>query len=127
MSSKIIAIALILIGLTACNNRNKPNRPNLTLSSYNYELGILKNDSIYKGSSIIINSGSGELVINTVSAGCGCTSAKVNKNRLAPGDTTLLKFTYNTYGKRGNQTEIIVITANTDSLVHLLKVFASVE
>lgn len=102
-------------------------KPNLKLSSYVYDLNITNQDSTYKGSAIITNSGKGKLEINRINTGCGCTNAEISKNILAPKDTTLLKFTYDPKGKMGYQEEYIIIEANTDSLVHLLKVTAFID
>lgn len=55
------------------------------------------------------------------------TKASATKQSLFPGDTSLLRFTYDTRGKHGPQEIFVLITANTDSLVRILQLKAKVR
>ncbi|WP_459683958.1 DUF1573 domain-containing protein [Viscerimonas tarda] len=89
---------------------------------YNY--GEIKKDSLYKGFVIIKNIGRSVLIIKDVSPDCGCTKILLSKNEIEPKDTCMLSFSYNTFYKHGNQENYILITANTDSIVHVLQISA---
>lgn len=121
---KIIILVFVAI-LSSCHSSSK--KPELELSTYIYDFGGLKNDSLYKGSVILRNTGRLPLQIENIDAGCSCTNILLNKDEIQPGDTSLLNFTYNTFGKSGKQENYILITANTDSLIHVLQINAHVK
>jgi len=60
-----------------------------------------------------INEGKSDLLISYASASCGCTVPEWPKEPIAPGETGVIKATFNTDGKPGHQNKKIVITANT--------------
>lgn len=121
---KIITYIFTLIFLL-WNCQNK--KPKLQLTDYIYEFKGIEPNKNYVGSSIIKNTGNNTLKILEIGTGCGCTQASISKNTIFPGDTCQLNFTYNTQNKQGFQEEFICIYANTDSLVHLLKIKAFIN
>lgn len=123
MKKKIILVLVAI--LSSCHSSNK--KPELELSTYIYDFGDIENDSLYKGSLILKNAGRLLLHVEDISADCSCTNILLNKNEIQPGDTSLLNFTYNTFGKSGKQENYIIITANTDSLIHALQINAHVK
>lgn len=102
-------------------------RPQLSLSTYNYDFGVVDSAMQYSGSVTLLNCGNANLQIEKVITGCGCTSAQCSVNTLAPGETGVLRFTYDTKDKTGEQNQFITIIANTDSLVHIFRLSAIVE
>lgn len=113
----------ILFVLVACDRHKQSN---LELSTYTYDFGEIQKDSIYKGAVIIKNTGMDTLKIERILADCGCTTTFGSKMVVLPGDTSLLKFSFNSHNKIGYQENYITILANTDSLVHLLQVISVV-
>lgn len=105
----------------------QPIQPNLVLSTYNYDFGITEPNQQYEGAVVLRNCGTAELKIEAVNSGCGCTSVSYSKDIIAPNDTCILNFIYDTTNKIGDQTQYITIIANTDSLVHLFKFSTCVE
>lgn len=87
-----------------------------------YNRDLLQINKIYFGSALIKNIGNDTLKIFQVETDCGCTKAFVSKKQLLPNDTCLISFAFSTQHKQGIQEEFIYIYANTDSLVHLLKI-----
>jgi hypothetical protein len=59
------------------------------------------------------NTGKSDLLISYASASCGCTVPEWPKEPIAPGESGVIKATFNTEGKQGKQNKKIVITANT--------------
>jgi len=59
------------------------------------------------------NTGKSDLLISYASASCGCTVPEWPKDPIAPGESGVIKATFNTEGKQGKQNKKIVITANT--------------
>ncbi|MDE6450692.1 MAG: DUF1573 domain-containing protein [Odoribacter sp.] len=97
-------------------------KPVLHLSTYCYDFDRLQINKIYFGSALIKNIGNDTLKIFQVETDCGCTKAFVSKKQLLPNDTCLISFAFSTQHKQGIQEEFIYIYANTDSLVHPLKI-----
>lgn len=118
---KIVIVFFLL--LTACQQK----KPVLQLSAYCYDFKELQKNNHYNGCVIIKNTGNDTLKIFQTDTGCGCTKASVTKNLLQPHDSCILNFTYNTENKQGAQEEYVGIYANTDSLVHLLKIKAFIH
>lgn len=120
---KLFILLIIICYTTGCQTR----RPNLALSTYKYDFGITEPNQQYEGAVVLLNCGTAELKIEAVNSGCGCTSVYYSKDIIAPNDTCVLNFIYDTTNKIGDQTQYITIIANTDSLVHLFKFSTCVE
>jgi hypothetical protein len=60
------------------------------------------------------NVGDKPLVISNVSASCGCTAAETPKEPFGPGQTGVIKASFNSSGKPGTQSKQVHVTANTD-------------
>src|SRR6185295_5760287 len=77
--------------MTADKAMDTTNIPKLYFPESNYDFG-----SIAEGDSVIhefhfYNRGNASLLITNVSSSCGCTIPKVYKDRLNPGDSSILK------------------------------------
>ena len=60
------------------------------------------------------NVGEKPLIISNVSASCGCTVPETPKEPYAPGQTGVIKASFNSSGKPGTQTKQVNVFANTD-------------
>ncbi len=60
------------------------------------------------------NTGKKPMIIYNVDTPCGCTVPEWSKEPLAPGESEVLKITFDTRTKKGNQTKLVKILANTD-------------
>ena len=60
------------------------------------------------------NVGDKPLVISSVSPSCGCTAVDTPKEPFAPGQTGVIKASFNSSGKPGTQTKTVNVFANTD-------------
>lgn len=121
---KIINLVAVLCFAFGCRQAK---RPQLLLSTYNYDFGVIDSAVQYAGSVTLLNCGNADLLIEKINTGCGCTSVECSENTIAPGETGVLRFTFDTKNKTGEQNQFISIIANTDSLVHILKLTAFVE
>ena len=61
---------------------------------------------------IVTNNGSGPLVISEVKGQCGCTNVRVDKSRLAPGESARLLGIFDTLGRTGRQRKSITVRSN---------------
>ena len=60
------------------------------------------------------NTGSKPLVISNVTASCGCTVPETPKKPYAPGETGVIKASFNSTGKPGSQSKQVTVYANTN-------------
>lgn len=60
------------------------------------------------------NTGSKPLVISNVTASCGCTVPETPKKPYAPGETGVIKASFNSAGKPNMQSKQVNVFANTD-------------
>ena len=60
------------------------------------------------------NTGNKPLVISNVSASCGCTIPETPKKPYAPGETGVIKASFNSTGKAGLQSKQVNVHANTN-------------
>jgi len=60
------------------------------------------------------NVGDKPLVISNVTASCGCTVPETPKEPFAPGQTGVIKASFNSTGKQGTQSKQVNVFANLD-------------
>lgn len=58
------------------------------------------------------NTGKADLVLQKVKASCGCTTPEWTKEPVKPGETGIVKATYNASGRPGSFTKTITVTSN---------------
>jgi hypothetical protein len=60
------------------------------------------------------NVGDKPLVISNVSASCGCTVPETPKKPYAPGESGVIKASFNSSGKTGTQSKQVYVTSNVE-------------
>ena len=67
-----------------------------------YDFGVLRErDGNVADTARVVNVGSDTTYVRDVRPSCGCTGAEYVQDSLAPGDTTVVSFTYNPIGRPG--------------------------
>ena len=67
------------------------NQPKAITEKTEYDFGqIRKSDGVVKTDFVISNNSSGELLIGDITTSCSCTSAKIDKKKIAAGDKAIL-------------------------------------
>lgn len=129
----LIAVTMLM----ACNNNqaagnstasntttaNAGNGPVMKFEKETHDFGkITEGDKIsydYK----FTNTGKAPLIISDARASCGCTIPEWPKTPIKPGESSVIKVTFDSHSKVGLQDKQIVVTANTtpaQNLVHLV-------
>ena len=135
-----LALALILLisGLAGYGYlkaipkpENQENLPKIEVSPETYDFGEINYGDIMNYNFQVKNTGSSLLEIKRVATSCSCTTAKIEKENLAPGETTQLSVKYDSgamgsaHGK-GEQERIIYmrstapITPQVEMTIHAL-------
>jgi hypothetical protein len=92
-----------------------PNGPRISSPKPTYDFGEAPQNDKVEIEYTLENVGKAELEIIRVNPTCGCTVAAPEKNRLAPGEKTVVKTTFNTQTFDGVVTKAIVVESNDTS------------
>lgn len=72
------------------------------------------------------NTGKSDLVIADVSTSCGCAVPSFPKTPVRPGEKDVVKISFSSAGRRGFQTKNIVVVANTQPNITVVRIKAQV-
>lgn len=97
---------------------NQPDTANLTtiqwLDGADKDFGKINEGENLNVSFRFKNTGSKPLVISNVTASCGCTVPETPKKPYAPGETGVIKASFNSAGKPNLQSKQVNVFANTN-------------
>jgi hypothetical protein len=98
---------------------NYTNSPSLKIYDSPKDLGQLKLGKSYPVKFKIVNNGTAQLHIDTVSVSCDCTEPSFLKKMIAPGDSADLTVTFTPYDK-GPFSKVMVVKSNADSIFSVI-------
>ncbi len=120
----LILLVLPLLGLFACgSNQDKSatsslddKLPKIEFSEdiKNFDFGTLTAGQQVEHSFKFKNSGDFPLIINNVSASCGCTIPEWPRDPIGPDEEGTILVRFNSKGKEGPQFKTVTIFANTN-------------
>jgi hypothetical protein len=97
--------------------------PVIKFEKDSYNFGKIKQGDKVSYNFKFTNTGKTPLIISNAVASCGCTTPEWPKEPVKPGDSGVIKVTFNSAGKQGLQDKLITITSNTvpsTTLAHLI-------
>jgi hypothetical protein len=125
---KILFILVATACFVACKQRDKASageaKPDVLADTANYttiqwldsttlELGTVKEGPEVEVAYRFKNTGDKNLVIQNVSASCGCTIPETPKEPFAPGQEGTIRAKFTSKGHYGRNDKTITVTANT--------------
>lgn len=128
MKSPIIIFTLFLLGAATIMMVNKPEAPkprkkfntdsSLPLTAMVFSDPQQKISNIPEGEKVNIdfhfkNTGKELLIITGVSVSCGCTVAEKPLEPILPGEDGVIKATFDSKGRVGNNHKVMMVYANT--------------
>jgi hypothetical protein len=93
----------------------------------NVDFGSLKEGAQVEHTFKFKNVGDFPLIINNVSASCGCTIPEWPRQPIGPGDEGAILVRFNSKGKQGQQFKTVTIFANTNPATTDIQFKADVE
>lgn len=91
-------------------------KPGIEFSSSTYDFGTVKEAAGKVTHEFVFsNTGTTPLVIQQVTASCGCTTPGWTKQPIAPGANGKITVTYNAAGRPGHFTKTITVVSNADN------------
>lgn len=79
-----------------------------------YDFGTLTEGDTVEHVFAFVNTGEFPLIINNITASCGCTTPDWPHEPVAPGAKSSVRVRFNSRGKSGEQNKTITIFANTE-------------
>ena len=120
----VAAVAGLSFGQIGCDNRRQgeaaqatasAKQPKITFAEKGiYDFGTLTEGDTVEHVFAFTNTGEFPLVINNITASCGCTTPDWPHEPVAPGAKSSVRVRFNSRGKSGEQNKTITIFANTD-------------
>jgi len=129
--SRIGLLAAVLVGLlgqSSCTNRRDANGQPVgeqnavagkSAKIEFLEKGVHDFGQITEGDTVeylykFVNKGELPLMINNITASCGCTTPDWPREPVAPGQESAVRVRFNSRGKQGEQRKSVSIYANTE-------------
>ncbi len=107
----------------AGDNELKSKIPVITLlSDSTYQFGNIAEGDIVEHDFKFKNDGQFPLIINNVTASCGCTIPEWPREPISPGAESSIKVRFNSKGKPGPQVKTITVFANTEPAYSELRI-----
>ncbi|WP_138506566.1 DUF1573 domain-containing protein [Spirosoma lacussanchae] len=120
----VMAIAGLGCSQFSCDNRQQgqtaqatasAKMPKITFAENGiYDFGQLTEGDTVEHDFAFTNTGEFPLIINNITASCGCTTPEWPREPVAPGAKSSIKVRFNSRGKMGQQNKTITVFANTD-------------
>jgi hypothetical protein len=99
----------------------------MTFDRMKHDFGKVVEDSENKTTFKVKNTGKKPLIIESVSASCGCTTPTKPEKPIAPGKTDIIEVVFHPkVGQLNEQTKTVTVTANTDPSMSVLTISAFV-
>jgi hypothetical protein len=86
--------------------------PQLKLDSYSLDFGRIKSSASIVREISLTNSGKKELSLRSLQGNCTCIVASANKTTIKPGETSVIKVSFDPQGRQGTQTKAVTIYSN---------------
>jgi len=87
-----------------------------------FEFGTINEGDVIDGTFKITNAGKVDLLILDAKPSCGCTVPSWPKEPIKPGESSELKFSFNSRGKVGNNNKSITLKTNTEKGTEVIRV-----
>ena len=119
-----VAVAGLSFGQLSCDNRQQSQAsketvlekmPRITFAEKGiHDFGTLTEGDTVEHIFAFTNTGEFPLIINNITASCGCTTPDWPREPVAPGAKSSVRVRFNSRGKSGEQNKTITIFANTE-------------
>ncbi|MBN1251896.1 MAG: DUF1573 domain-containing protein [Bacteroidales bacterium] len=103
--------ASILEDFSALSKSELANAPTMVFDHQEFDFGKIKHGDVITHEFKFKNTGKRDLFIRKTQSSCGCTAVETQKV-IKPGETSVIKATFNSRGKKGRQNKSITIITN---------------
>lgn len=137
-----LAIAAAIVGLTACNNAADKVQTDaekatteivsteavagMKFTEESFSFGDIAEGTVAEHEFEFTNTGESPLVITSAKGSCGCTVPEYPNTPIAPGATGVIKVSFDSNGRPGQNDKTVTIDANTVPRTTVLKITSNV-
>ena len=134
---------LALVSIVACNQQTKKNstketkvktssqstgdKPKIHFTESEHDFGELVAGETVTYAFKFSNSGGADLIISNVRTTCGCTVSDFPKEPIKPGESGVIKLTFDSRGRQGYQNKTATVTSNASNQLVVLRLKATVK
>lgn len=126
-SQNKVSTDLVSNPASADNPNRSDKQPAITFEKTEHDFGKLLKGEVVTYSFKFKNTGDAPLLITGVEKACGCTSSKYDSKPIKPGEEGKIIITFDSSSKKGYQNIRIIVKANTNPSVNILRIKALVE
>jgi hypothetical protein len=120
-------VMILMLLLSNCEHRCLENGKLLVLNEENYDFGEVEEGTAISHVFEFNNCADDTLRISRVRGTWGCTASLLSSEVIAPGQSGEIKITFNTKGKKGQNTKTVYIYSNDpDSPIRKITITATV-
>jgi hypothetical protein len=101
-------------------------KPTMDFTDTLHDFGAIHEDEVVTYDFNYTNNGKSPLIITAAMGSCGCTVPNYSSNPVEPGQTKVMKVTFNSAGKSGHQEKSVTIHDNTLRGQHMLFIKADI-
>jgi hypothetical protein len=91
---------------------DKAKAPRMLLGSSSIDFGRVNQNSTMVREVAVTNTGKKDLLIKAVQGNCSCVSASAAKTMLKPGESSIIKVTFNSTDRKGTQQKAVTVYTN---------------
>ncbi|EIM78786.1 hypothetical protein A3SI_01981 [Nitritalea halalkaliphila LW7] len=95
-------------------------------SEIEHDFGTINEGQVVEHTFKFVNTGESPLVINNITASCGCTTPEYTRAPIKPGDEGFVTVKFNSTAKPGAQAPTVSIQANTNPSITRLRLKGNV-
>lgn len=115
MKQLLTAILVLGLGVMSAQAQDNKNAPRFEFEELSHDFGTLPEGPKANYDFKFTNTGKEPLIIQNVTASCGCTSPSWPKQPILPGKTGVIKVEYSTERRVGPFTKQIFIQSNAEN------------
>lgn len=106
--------------------KNSQDLPAMQFDAERFDFGMLTEGERVSHMFYFKNTGKRPLIISAAEGSCGCTVPEYPKDPIAPGESGVIKVTFNSERKQGKQEKTITIVTNCEPSTRLLRIYADI-
>jgi len=142
----ILTFALLSVLFISCDSKNASSKikatnlesakerdarlslgsPIIEFDQREYDFGTIVEGEKASGVFNVTNKGKVDLIITSVKPSCGCTTPEYTKEAIAPGESGVIKFEFNSANRVGKQNKSITVKSNAEKLTEVIRIKGTV-